>query len=96
MWNALLGGIVPALVPLGFCEDSEKRRIAARHPAAKNKSADEDSYASEQTVEQVECTHGSNANKIEQRTLDAQIREGLVQALVYPFTSPVVGACVHR
>jgi hypothetical protein len=53
-------------------------------------------HTGEQAVEQVERAHRPHAHEVEQRSLHAQIREGLVQALEYPIASRVVRVCLHR
>src|SRR6266700_2851139 len=69
-WNALLGCIVPALVPLGLCGDAEKGRIAVRHPMAKDKSANKDCGSGKQAVEEVKGAYSADADKVEQCSLD--------------------------
>jgi hypothetical protein len=63
---------------------------------AESKSADEDGYAGKQAVEEIERAHGTDAYKIKQSAFDPQVREGLVQALENPVSSPVVSVCLHR
>ena len=63
---------------------------------AESESAVENGYAGKQAVEEIECAHGTDADEIKQRSLDAQVREGLVQALEDPVSSPVAGECLHR
>ena len=60
------------------------------------RSADEDGQARNQAVEEVEHAHGSDADEVEERALHAQIREGLVQALIDPVSAPAIGVCLHR
>ena len=67
----------------------------ARHPMAEGESADEDGYPGQQAVEEIECADRPDADEIKQRALDAQVREGLVQALVDPVPAPVIGVCLH-
>ena len=85
-----------ALVPLGFCKDAQECRIGVRHPMAEGESANEDGDSGEQAVEEVECAHRADADEVEQRPLDAQVREGLVQALVDPVPPPGCCVCLHR
>ena len=43
-----------------------------------------------------ERANGPDADEVEQRSLHAEIREGLVQALEDPIASRVVRVCLHR
>ena len=47
-----------------------------------------------ETVEEVECADCGNANEEEERSLDAQVRKGLVQALVDPVPCAGCWMCV--
>ena len=50
----------------------------------KAKAADEDGETGKDGIEDVECAYGADTHEVEQRPFDAQIGEGLMQALEYP------------
>jgi hypothetical protein len=47
----------------------------------KSESPDEDSNASQDGIEKIESSHGSNAHEVEERAFYAQVGERLMQAL---------------
>ena len=57
---------------------------------AEGEAADEDGDSGEKRVEEIESAHRADADEVEQRALDAKVREGLVQALVDP-VAPLFG-----
>ncbi len=46
-----------------------------------SKSANEDGDAGEDGVEEIEGSHSADADEVKQRAFDAQVSEGLMQAL---------------
>ncbi|HLX86515.1 MAG TPA: hypothetical protein VKR59_21630, partial [Terriglobales bacterium] len=61
--------------------DAEECRIAVRYPMAEGKAANEYGDTCEDGIEEVESPDRTNADEIEERPLNAQISERLVQAL---------------
>jgi hypothetical protein len=59
---------------------------------AECEAADEDGDAGEDAVEEVEGADCADADEVEQRALDAQVGEGLMQALEDPITVSFVPA----
>jgi hypothetical protein len=77
----LFGRVVAQLVAFGFREDAEEGRIAVRYPMPESKTPDEYGDTGEDGIEEVEGPHCADAYEVEQRPFDAQVGEGLVQAL---------------
>lgn len=80
----MLRCVIARLVFLRLGQEAQKGGISICTPTAKGVSIDEYSDSSNEAVEEIECAHGSNADEIEERPLDALIGEGLVQAFVAP------------
>src|ERR1039458_3154258 len=76
-----ISGVVAELVPLGLGQDAKECRVAVCHPVTECKAADENGDAAKNAVEEIEGAHGTYADEVKQRALDAQIRERLMQAL---------------
>ena len=51
---------------------------------AEDKTADEHCDSGENGVEEIECANCADADEVKQRAFDAQVSEGLVQALEDP------------
>jgi hypothetical protein len=85
--NGVLGRVLAGLVSLRSGENLEECRIGIRHRVAEGESAEEDGDAGQQTIEEIEGAYRRDADEIEQRPLDAQVREGFVQALKDPVPS---------
>src|SRR6266849_5773084 len=79
--NLLFSRVIAQLVAFGLCEDAEECRIAVRHPMAEGKSANEDGNTCQNRIEEIEGSHRSDADEVEERALHTQIGEWLVQAL---------------
>jgi hypothetical protein len=62
---------------------------------AESESADKHGHCREQAIEEIESTHGPNADEVEERALDTEVRERLVQALVDSVSSSLV-RYLHR
>ena len=77
----MLRGVITQLVPFGLGQDAEECWIAVRYPMAEGKAAYEDGDPSKDGIEEVEGAHGAHTDEVEQRPLNAQIGERLVQAL---------------
>jgi hypothetical protein len=50
---------------------------------AERESTYEDSYSSDNGVEEIESSDSTNANEVKQGAFDTQVSEGLMQALEY-------------
>src|ERR1700681_1136216 len=79
--NLLRRGVIAQLVSFGLCEDAEECRIAVRYPMAEGKAADEDGDTCEDGIEEIEGPHCTDTDEVEDRALNAQIGERLVQTL---------------
>ena len=77
----MLRGVITQLVPFGLGQDAEECWIAVRYPMAEGKAANKDGDPGEDGIEEVERPNCADAYKVEQRPLDAQVGERLVQAL---------------
>jgi hypothetical protein len=77
----LFCGVIALLVAFRLCEDAEECRIAVRYPMAEGKTANKDGDAREDRIEEIEGSHRSDADEVEERTLYAQVSKWLVQAL---------------
>jgi hypothetical protein len=77
----LLRGVIAQLVPFGLCEDAEEGRIAVRYPMAEGKAANEDGDTGEDGIEEIEGSHCSDADEVEECPFHSQVSEWLVQAL---------------
>jgi hypothetical protein len=62
---------------------------------AEGESADENGHSDEQAIEEIEGSHGADADEVEKRALNTEVRERLVQALVDSVSSPL-GRYQHR
>src|SRR5260370_2921034 len=71
----------PRRSAFGLCQDGEKRRIALCYPMAESKTANEDGDTGQDGVEEIEGSHRSDADKVEQCAFHAQVGERLMQAL---------------
>jgi hypothetical protein len=90
MKNLLLGGVIAQLVSLGLRQDAKERRVAVRHQVTECKAADENRNAAQNAVEEIECAHSAHADEVKQRPLDAQVGEGLMQALEDPICASIL------
>ena len=77
----LLGGVIAQLVAFGLGQDTEERWIAVRYPMTEGKTANEDCDTCKDGIEEVESSYCSDADEVEERPLNAQVGERLVQAL---------------
>jgi hypothetical protein len=77
----LFGRVVAQLVAFGFREDAEEGRIAVCDPMPESKTSDEYGDTGEDGIEEVEGADGAHTDEVEERSLNAQIGERLVQAL---------------
>ena len=73
-------GVIAHVVAFGLGQDLEKCRIAVRYPMAEGKAANEDRDTGQDGIEEIEGPHCTNTNEVEQRALNAQVRERLMQA----------------
>jgi hypothetical protein len=62
---------------------------------AECKTSDENGNSGDQAVEQVERAYGPDADEVEERPLNTEVSEGLVQAFVDPVATPDYGVCLH-
>jgi hypothetical protein len=95
MRYAQLPRVVPALETFRLRENAEKRGIAIRGPMAEDESADKHGHSREQAVEEIEGSHGADADEVEKSALNTEVRERLVQALVDSVSSSLNGY-LHR
>ena len=79
--NFLLGRVVARAEALALREDAQHGWISTGYPAAKRVASDEHDDPSQQTFKEIENADGSDTDEIEEGSLDAQIGEGLMQAL---------------
>jgi len=77
----LFGRVVAQFVAFGLGQDAEERWIAVRDPMAESKTANEDGDTCEYGIEEIEGPHRADADEVEERALNAQIGERLVQTL---------------
>jgi hypothetical protein len=77
----LFGGVVARSEALALGKDAQHRRVCVRYPPTKDETGDEDNKPGKETFEKIKNSDGTNAHKVEDGPLDAQVRKGLVQAL---------------
>jgi len=58
--------------------------------------SDEDGNTGKDRIEDVERAHCADAHEVKQSAFDAQIREGLMQALEDPVAPAACGVCLHE
>src|SRR5580704_5086129 len=81
MWDLLFRSVVAQFVAFRLCEDAEKRRIAVRYPMTESEAPNENGDAGQDGVEEIESSHGADADEVEQSALDAKVGERLMHAL---------------
>jgi hypothetical protein len=79
--------VVPQLVFVGPSKDAEKSWIAIGHPGAKEKPGNKDEDACYERVEEIEASHGTDADEKEESAFHPEISEGLMQASEYPIAA---------
>ena len=77
----MLRGVITQLVPFGLGQDAEERWIAVRYPMAEGKAAYEDGDTGEDGIKEIEGSHRSYADEVEECALHTQVSERLVQTL---------------
>src|SRR5580698_8715734 len=81
MWDLLFRSVVAQFVAFRLCEDAEKRRIAVCYPMTESKTANEHGDTGQDGVEEIEGSHRTDADEVEQSALYAQVGERLMHAL---------------
>src|SRR5208337_1759173 len=81
MGDELFGRVIAQLVAFGLRQDAKERRIAVRDPMPEGKTANKDGDARKDGIEEIEGSHRSDADEVEQSALDAQVGEWLMHAL---------------
>jgi hypothetical protein len=77
-WNFLLRGVVACPEALALCEDATHRGIGIGNPPPKDETANEDNDSGQEALEKIENADCTDAHKVEDGPLNAQICEGLV------------------
>jgi len=80
----LLSCVIPKFVALGLRQNSEERRVTVGDPMTECEATNEDGDTGKDGIEQIERAHSTYADEVEERPLNAQISERLVQTLENP------------
>lgn len=77
----MLSCVIPEFVALGLRQNSKERRVTVCDPMTECESANENGDTGEDGIEQIEGTHCADADEVEERPLNTQLGERLVQTL---------------
>jgi hypothetical protein len=81
MGDFLLGCVVAEFVALGLRQNSKEGRITVSDPVTKREAANKDGDTSENGIEQIEGTDSTHADEVEERPLNTQVGERLMETL---------------